>query len=142
MTQDRLADDVARALHRRMRRRRWFGFGAFAALVALVLYFVTCGHGFGLGGAGNGKGVGKGARAGSSVVAASDAGPRRCAVHVTAAGYTVDGKPVTTRDAVVSACRATTGAEVTITGDAREGDWDELRAALEAANVAIYVRGP
>jgi len=47
---------------------------------------------------------------------------------------TVDGKPMS-RDDAVAACKATTGADVVVTGDAREGDWQELRAALEAAGV-------
>jgi hypothetical protein len=132
MSESKFADDVARALHRRMRRRRLVFAGGAAALVALVLYFVTCGHGFGLGGRG----------AGSGVAPASDAGPRRCMVRVTATGYVVDGKPLPNRDAVVTACRVTTGAEVTITGDARQGDWDDLRAALEAAHVTIYLHAP
>jgi hypothetical protein len=124
------ADDVARALHRRMRRRRFVMFGAAAAIIAFAVYFVTCGHGFGLGGTGKGSGV---------AAASADAGPRRCIVRVTASGYVLDGKPAA-RQAVVTACRATTGAEVTVTGDARQGDWDDLRAALEAAHVAILVK--
>jgi hypothetical protein len=124
------ADDVARALHRRMRRRRLVMFAAAAAIVAFAIYFVTCGHGFGLGGTGKGSGV---------AAATADAGPRRCIVRVTASGYVLDGKSAS-RPAVVTACRATTGAEVTVTGDARQGDWDELRAALEAAHVAILVK--
>jgi hypothetical protein len=124
------ADQVARALHRRMRRRRLVMFAAAAAIIAFAVYFVTCGHGFGLGGTGKGSGV---------AAATSDAGPRRCIVRVTASGYVLDGKS-TSRQAVVTACRATSGAEVTVTGDARQGDWDELRAALEAAHVAILVK--
>jgi hypothetical protein len=125
------ADDVARALHRRMRRRRLAFGAAGAALVAIAIYFVTCGHGFGLGGTGNGSGV---------AAAASDAGPSRCLVRVSAAGYAVDGKPAASRAVVVAACRRTAGADVTVTGDAREGDWSELRAALDAAHVAVFVR--
>jgi hypothetical protein len=124
------ADDVARALHRRMRRRRFVLFGAAAALVAIAIYFVTCGHGFGLGGTGKGSGV----------AAASDAGPVRCLVRVSASGYSVDGKPVASRNAVVAACHTAAGADVTVTGDAREGDWTELRAALDAAHIAVFVR--
>ncbi|HEX7701852.1 MAG TPA: hypothetical protein VF403_14045 [Kofleriaceae bacterium] len=125
------ADDVARALHRRMRRRRLAMIAAAAAIIAFAIYFVTCGHGFGLGGSGKGSGVGP---------ATADAGPRRCIVRVTASGYVLDGKPAASRDAVVTTCRTTTGAEVTVTGDARQGDWDDLRGALEAAHVAILVK--
>jgi hypothetical protein len=124
------ADDVARALHRRMRRRRLAMLAVAAAILAVAVYFVTCGHGFGLGGTGKGSGV---------VAATADAGPRRCIVRVTASGYGLDGVSAS-RQAVVTACRTTTGAEVTVTGDARQGDWDELRAALEAAHVAILVK--
>ncbi|MEO6777623.1 MAG: hypothetical protein ABI467_32145 [Kofleriaceae bacterium] len=126
------AEDVARALHRRMRRRKLALVSATVALLAIAIYFVTCGHGFGLGGHGAGTG--------SGVAAASDAGPKRCLVRVTAAGYSVDGKPGATRDEVVAACRETGGAEVTVTGDAREGSWTELEAALEAAHVPVYQR--
>jgi len=128
------ADNVARALHRRMRRRKLAFFATGAALIALILYFVTCGHGFGLGGHGNGSGVGPGA------VAARDAGPARCLVRVSIAGYTVDGKTSATRDEVVAACKKTGAAEVTVTGDAREGSWTELKTALETAHVTVYQR--
>jgi hypothetical protein len=126
------ADDVARALHRRMRRRKLAMFSVAAALIALAVYFVTCGHGFGLGG--HGAGVGSG------VAAASDAGSKRCIVRVSIAGYTVDGTPEATRDDVVAACKNTAGAEVTVTGDAREGSWTDLKIALEAAHIAVYQR--
>ena len=128
------ADDVAKALHRRMRRRKLAFFAVGAALLALIAYFVTCGHGFGLGGRGNGSGVGPG------IVAASGAGPARCTVRVGKSGYSVDGKTSATRDDVVETCKKTGTAEVTVTGDAREGSWTELKTALEAAHVAIYVR--
>ena len=132
MTQ--FADDVAKALHKRMRRRKLGFFAIGAALIAALVYFVTCGHGFGLGGQGKGSGVGPG------VVAANDAGPTRCTVRVDKAGYSVDGKASATRDDVVEVCKKTGAAEVTVTGDAREGSWTELKAALDAAHVAIYQR--
>ena len=49
------------------------------------------------------------------------------------------GKPAT-RTKAVAACKSTTGADVIVTGDAREGDWRDLRTALEAAHVPIYAR--
>jgi hypothetical protein len=125
------ADQVARALHRRMRRRRLVMLAAAAAIIAFAVYFVTCGHGFGLGGTGKGSGV---------AARATDAGPHRCIVRVTASGYVLDGKSAASSAAVVTACRATAGAEVTVTGDARQGNWDELRTALDAAHVAILVK--
>jgi len=132
MTQ--FADDVAKALDKRMRRRKLTFFAVGAALLAALVYFVTCGHGFGLGGQGKGSGVGPG------VVAASDAGPKRCLVRVSSEGYTVDTKPHATREEVVTACKAAGAAEVTVTGDAREGLWTDLKAALDTAHVPVYQR--
>ena len=128
------ADDVAKALHKRMRRRKLTFFTIGAALIAALVYFVTCGHGFGLGGHGNGAGVGPGA------VAASDAGPKRCTVRVDKNGYSVDGKANATREDTVATCKKAGTAEVTVTGDAVEGSWTELKAALEAAHVPVYQR--
>ena len=67
-------------------------------------------------------------------------GPKRCVVRVTGRGITVDGTEMT-REAAVAACKQTDGALVTVTGDARQGDWDELRAALEAAGVQLFMKG-
>jgi hypothetical protein len=61
-------------------------------------------------------------------------------VRVTAQGISVDGKAMQ-RDEAVVACKSTEGALITVTGDARQGDWDELRHALEAADVAIFKKG-
>jgi hypothetical protein len=127
------ADDVAKALHKRIRRRKLGFFAVGAGLIALLVYFVTCGHGFGLGGQGKGSGVGPG------VVAASDAGPTRCIVRVDKSGYSVDGKANAKREDVVTECKKTGAAEVTVTGDAIEGSWTELKAALERAHVAVFV---
>ena len=87
--------------------------------------YLRCGSGFGLGG---GKGTGKrqGQRHRAST---SRRRPARCTVRVTAEGITVDGAKKT-RDEAVALCKKTDGAMVTVTGDARQGDWDELRAAL------------
>jgi hypothetical protein len=134
MTDKDLAKDVAKHLDRRQRRRKLIGYGAAIGLVVLALFYVTCGRGWGLGGPGKGKGTGSG-----SAVAVADAGPARCSVRVTATGLELDGKPAT-RDAVVNACKTTTGADVVITGDARQGDWDDLRAALADAKITVYVR--
>jgi hypothetical protein len=130
MTQ--FAKDVAKQLDRRQRRRRvLFLGGAIGALVLAVLY-LRCGRGWGLGGKGPGSGTG-------SAAVVADAGPLRCTIRVAAHGLTVDGKPAT-RDEAVAACKATTGADVIVTGEARQGDWDALRGALEAAHVAVYVK--
>jgi hypothetical protein len=129
----KLAKDIATHLDRRRTRRRLVVLLLLAAAVVVAVLYLTCGRGWGIGGKGKGKGEGPGS------AVAVDAGPRRCVIRITGAGLTLDGKPAT-REAAVAACRATTGADVVVTGDARQGDWDELRAALEAANIAIYKR--
>ena len=129
-----LAKDVAKNLDRRHTRRRVATLGALAAAIALAVSYLTCGQGFGLGGKGKGKGEG----VGSAIV--KDVGPRRCMIRVSATGITIDGKKATSKSAV-AACKDTTGADVVVTGDARQGDWDELRRALEAAKIAVYKLG-
>ena len=129
------AKDVAKQLDRRRQRRRLAFLAAGAALVVLAIMFLRCGSGWGLGGKGSGGG------GGSAGEPAHDAGPKRCAIRVDAKGISVDGKPETRAEAV-SACAKTTGADVVVTGDARQGTWDELRAALEAAKIPVFVRGP
>lgn len=129
-----LARDVASELERRRRTRRLLFITVWgAAIIAAVLY-LRCGSGWGTGG----KGAGKGAGAGG--VPAATSGPKRCVVRVSAKGIEVDGKTMK-RDEAVAACKATEGALVTVTGDARQGDWDDLKAALEAAHVKIFTRG-
>ena len=108
---------------------------ALLGLVILAFMFIRFGGGLGLGGDG-GKGDGKGDGSAPLVV---DAGPARCAIRVAAAGITVDGTTATQAEAV-ERCRKSTGADVVITGDARQGDWDALRTALEAAKVPIYTK--
>jgi len=131
------AKDVAKELAKRQRRRKWFTLTAVAGLIALAVIYLRCGHGWGIG---SGDGEGSGTGTARSVVSSGDAGPKRCAIRVTAAGISVDGKSMK-KDEAVAACRATAGADVVVTGDARQGDWDDLRAALEAAHVEVFVRG-
>ena len=126
------AKDVAKQLERRSRRRKLFSFLIVAAAVALAIAYLQCGSGFGLGGGGKGKGSGVGP--------GSSREPARCTIRVAADGIFVDGAKKT-RDEAVAHCKKTDGAMVTVTGDARQGDWDELRAALEAVGVKIYLRG-
>ena len=97
--------------------------------------YATCGKGWGLGGRGTGDGDGSGK---APVV---DAGPRRCSILVAAEGIQVDGVTMTRADAVTK-CKDTTGADVIVTGDAREGDWTALETALRAAKIEIYQRAP
>lgn len=127
------AKDVATELERRKRRRKLLFIAVWATLIVLAVLYMRCGSGFGLGG-GKGNGTGKGSGVGSSTISA------RCTVRVTSEGITVDGAKKT-RDEAVEACKKTEGAMVTVTGDARQGDWDELRAALQAVRVKIYIRG-
>lgn len=103
------------------------------ALIALLIY-LRFGGGEGFTGAQKTK-----PQPDAALAVAIDAGPSRCAVRVTGAGLVLDGAPAE-RDAIVARCKELTGADVVVTGDARQGDWDELRAALEAAGVAIYAK--
>jgi hypothetical protein len=138
-TDPALARDVAKHLDRRRIRRRLLVWTALLAAVVVAAMYATCGQGFGLGGAGPGSGEGSGP--GSGAVKAL-AGPKRCAIRVTAAGIYLDGKPAL-RDEAVATCKAAAGADVVITGDAREGDWNDLRSALGIAGVRdIVVRQP
>ena len=110
---------------------------AIAALIVLAILYWRCGGGFGIGA---GSSVGRGE--GSAVEApAIDAGVARCQLRVTGQGITVDGKPVEIAEAV-AACKAAGGAEVVVTGDARQGDWDALRRALDEAGVRKSLSEP
>lgn len=131
------AKDVATELERRKRRRKLVFMLVWSALILLAVLYVRCGGGWGLGG---GKGTGNGNGSGTGPAAIADAGPARCTIRVTSEGITVDGMKKT-RDEAVEACKKTEGAMVTVTGDARHGDWEELRAALQAVGVKIYIRG-
>ena len=97
-----------------------------AVALGLALYFMSCnGHG--------GVGLSTSANHGSG-----DA-PKRCDVRVAAAGITVDGKPAT-KDEAVKTCKGRPGADVVVTGDARQGDWDALRSAFDASGIVVYLR--
>ena len=141
MTSKQLAKDVATELQRRGRRRKVALLAVLAAAIAAAIVFLQCGKGWGLGGGtGDDKDVGSGSAQGIATPVAADAGPQRCTLRVAADGIFVDGVKQT-RDEAVAACQKTEGAMVTVTGDARQGDWDELRAALQATGVKIYIRG-
>lgn len=126
------ARDVARELDRRQRRRRLLILGGWAVLVVLAALYLRCGGGWGLGGGSGGTGGGSGS-------AAQAEPPQRCRIHVTAKGIVVDGAAMTA-DQAVAACKR--GADVIIAGDTREGDWQALKAAFEAAHVSFFVRNP
>jgi hypothetical protein len=133
-----LAKDVASELERRRRRKKLTLILIWAIAIILAVLYLRCGAGWGLGGKGEGKGPGTGTT-GSATSAQPTAGTKRCVVRVSAEGIVVDGKKMK-QDEAVAACKATEGALVTVTGDARQGDWDELRTALEAAGVKIFTR--
>lgn len=138
-----MARDVARQLDRRRGRRRLFVWTALLGLVGAAALYARCGDGLGLGlGGGGGQGI---ADLDQTEAPRADAGPRRCQVRVSASEtgatvITVDGKPMRPAEAVVT-CKGAGGADVVVTGDAREGDWKDLRSALENAGVTdISVR--
>ncbi|MBA3501714.1 MAG: hypothetical protein M4D80_11715 [Myxococcota bacterium] len=125
---------LAKELDRRRRRRRMVTLtGLLAAAIAAATY-LRCGKGWGTGG----KGPGEGGTTTTSVPSDANA---RCSIRLTATGITVDGKSMT-RDEAITACKVKTGADVLITGDARQGDWDELRGSLEAASIPFFAREP
>jgi hypothetical protein len=125
-----LARDVAKELAKRSRNRRLFFVAAVAGLIALALAYLRCGGGWGFGtGSGKGPGAGKG-----QAVMSVDAGPKRCTVRLDAKGLSLDGKPANQKEAV-AACKQAGRADVVVTGDARQGDWDALRTALDEAGV-------
>lgn len=124
------AKEVARELDRRHRRRRLIILGGWALLVVLAALYLRCGRGWGVGGGSGGTGGGSGS-------AAQPAPSQRCQVRVTAKGTELEGKPATAGE-IVAACAR--GVEVVVTGDARQGDWDTLRSALDAAHVPTFTR--
>lgn len=133
-----LAKNVAKQLDKQRRRRKLRTYALFGVLLIGAIMFVRCGSGWGLGG--NGKGEGKGPGKGRGSGATKGSAAQRCTIRVAADGIFVDGAKQS-RDEAVALCKKTDGAMVTVTGDARQGDWDELREALQAVGVKIYIRG-
>jgi hypothetical protein len=119
------ARDVAKQVDRRRVKRRLTLWTALLALVASAAAYLRCGNGLGLGGLGLGGGDDQGEQR-------PVAGPRRCAIQISAAGFTVGGK-VHSRDDAVAACKGAAAIDVFRTGDARHGDTEELHAALNRA---------
>jgi len=133
-SQDRkFARDVARQIDRRQTRRRLTLWGALLALVIAAAGYLRLGgglHRLGLGGPGDGD-----------EEARPLAGPRRCAIRLSASGITVDGHAAS-RDAAISTCKTAPGVDIHPTGDARHGDGEELAAALKAAGAKDVVLHP
>jgi len=136
----RLARDVAKHLDRRRVRRKLFLWVLVLGAIALAVLYLRCGSGFGLGGKGKGSGAGSGPGSGTGsakpLLAPVDAGPRRCEVRVAASGISVDGKGVTVEEAV-AACKGAIEAKVLVTGGARRGDWEDLKAAFDRAEIQV-----
>lgn len=124
------------------RRRRWAARGALAALLALGLAYLRCGAGLGLGGGG-------GATSQGTEVAPAPPPPPgpavpRCQLRLDGGGLWIlsaTGPQQTSVAAAVTACQRTSGADVVVTGEARQGGWDELSRALERGGVPTFVRG-
>lgn len=128
------ARDVARHIDRRRTRRRLTLWSALLVLVIAAAGYLRFGGGLrqlGLGGQG-----GEGDEEGRPL-----AGPRRCAIRLSASGITVDGHPAS-REAAISTCKAAPGSDIHPTGDARHGDGEELAAALKAAGAKDVVLHP
>lgn len=138
---------------RHPRRIRWAARGALAGLVVLAVVYLRCGgggFGFGGGGLGVGGGSGVGLRSPATPRPLSgdekgrDAGALRCQLRLDGTGLWqlgATGQAKVEVAAAVASCKAAGGADVVITGDARQGAWDELRAALDGAGVPSFVRG-
>jgi hypothetical protein len=140
-TDKKFARDVAvqldKVTRRRRRVRRLLLLALLAAAIALAIMYLTCGYGFGLGGKGKGDGDGTGSGSVQTLVS-PDGPPARCAVRVAAAGITVDGAKVTKEQAVTT-CKARPGADITVTGGANQGAFDELRAAFVEAKIPFTI---
>jgi hypothetical protein len=124
------ARDVAKQLDRRRMARKATLWTGLLALIAAAAMYLRCGSGIGLGGIGQGTG--------EASAPLTPTHSRPCTLRVTATGITVNGKAMQ-RDDAVAACKAATGADVVVTGDARQGDWEDLRGALEAAGIKDIV---
>lgn len=148
---------------RHPRRIRWAARGALAGLVVLAVLYLRCGGGRGFGfGGGGGDGLGlstrdevsaqrpraltgdEGKDGGRGGDGKGDAGQLRCQLRLDGAGLWelgATGQAKVEVAAAVKSCKEAGGADVVITGDARQGAWDELRAALDGAGVPAFVRG-
>ncbi len=125
---------VAKHLDRRQRRRRLIVLSTVLALAILAILYLRCGRGLG----GRDEGTGSAQPLATPI---PDAAPRtHCALRLAAAGLSLDGES-TSSDAAIAACKQAT-IEVLVTGDARQGDWDKLREALDAASIHYTVREP
>lgn len=123
---------LAKHLDRRRVRRRMTLWTLLLGAVIAAATYLRCGSGWGIGGKGAGEG-------GTTQGTASDSA--RCSIRLSAKGITVNGEAVK-REQAIARCKGKIGADVLITGNARQGDWDELRGALEAAGIPFFTREP
>jgi hypothetical protein len=107
----------------------------------IVGSYLKCG-GLGLGpGWGFGSGTGSAPVASATTTSARDAGTHgTCHVRLDSQGFALEGG-TSTLEAIVGACKEAGSAELVVTGDARSGSYDELRAALDQASIPYHVRG-
>ncbi|MEZ4361160.1 MAG: hypothetical protein R3B48_13325 [Kofleriaceae bacterium] len=134
MTNDRSKTDPPRS--------RWRWRAALLGGLAAVLAYLRCGNELGLGG-GSGDSVGQRQEA-PVTPPPVDAGALRCQLRLDGGGLWLlgsTGQALVEVPGAVESCKAAGGADVVITGEARQGAWEELRAALEAAGVPSFVRG-
>ena len=133
----RFAQDVAKHLDRRRLRRKLAGWVIVLGAIVVAALYLTCGRGWGLGkGAGKGAGSGPGAGSANALLSPYDAGPPRCHIRIAAAGISVEGKPATV-DEALTACKGAEAAEIFVTQGAREGSWEDLKAAFDRAEIRI-----
>jgi hypothetical protein len=109
---------LAREMERRETERRWRRDGLVAGgvvgVVLLALLFVRLGQGSGA--------------------------SAHAKIRLAANGLTVNGAVASIGDAIL-ASRAAGGADVTVVGDARQGDVETLIGALRASGLPFTVRG-
>ncbi len=118
-----------------------------AALVLLGLWLARgrCGRGWGLGGGGDTTGLpsGRPERPSGGDVARTDGDSPRtqappCEARLSSDGLQRNGRSVTLAD-LVSQCRAAGSVNLTVTGDARFGEMETLRASLADAGLRVFV---
>jgi hypothetical protein len=133
---------MTKTLHRESKNStKWAVRGTLAALIALALGYLRCNGELGLGG-------GRGDSGDTLEVAAPPVVPApgslRCQLRLDGAGLWAlgaTGQQQIEVAAAVASCKVAGGADVVLTGEARQGAWDELHAALEAGGVTSFVRG-
>ncbi len=110
---------------------------ALAILIGLGVGWAECGLGRGDGESGDGDDTRP--RGAAQLPAASDAAPAPCALRVASDGaitVAADGAPVSVPDAV-AACRGALSVTLDVAGDAPFGAVDDLRKALEDADLDV-----